>query len=82
MTIDRIPRSRIVVYSPMTPRISHDRREETIEAKALWFQSLSLAERMNLLCEFTDLVMQNNPKTAKAGRAQLSTERIRVLSLP
>lgn len=66
----------------MTPRISHDRREETLEAKALWFQSLSLAERMNLLCEFTDLVMQNNPKAAKAGRVQLSTERIRVLSLP
>jgi hypothetical protein len=66
----------------MIPRISHDRREETLEAKALWFQSLSLAERMNLLCEFTDLVMQNNPNAAKAGRVQSSTERIRVLSLP
>jgi hypothetical protein len=29
--------------------ISHDRQEETIEAKARWFQSLSLAERMDVL---------------------------------
>ena len=38
-----------------TKPISHDRRDESIEAKARWFQSLSLPERMELLCEFTDL---------------------------
>ena len=31
------------------PSISHDRQEETPEAKARWFQSLSMSERMDLL---------------------------------
>ena len=82
LTTDHVPRASIVVgYWHMIPRISHDRREETLEAKARWFQSLSLVERMNLFCEFTELVMQNNPEAAKVGRAQSSTERIRVLSI-
>jgi len=41
--------------------VSHDLEEETPEAKARWFQSLSLEERMELLCEFTDLAIENNP---------------------
>jgi hypothetical protein len=64
----------------MTQRISHDRNEESLEAKAQWFQSLSLAERMDLLCEFTELVLENNPQVAEVGRAQSSTGRICVLS--
>lgn len=65
----------------MIPRISHNRNEESLEAKAQWFQSLSLAERMDLLCEFTDLVFENNPKVAEVGRAQSSAGRVRVLSV-
>jgi hypothetical protein len=30
------------------PSISHDRQEETPEAKALWFRSLSITERMEM----------------------------------
>ena len=65
----------------MNEGISHSRDDESLEAKARWFHSLSVAERMNLLCEFTDLVMENNPDAAKVGRAQSSTDRIRVLSI-
>jgi hypothetical protein len=65
----------------MNEGVSHSRADESFEAKARWFQSLSVAERMNLLCEFTDLVMENNPRVAETGRAQSSTERIRVLSI-
>jgi hypothetical protein len=65
----------------MNEAISHSRDAESFEAKARWFQSLSVAERMELLCEFTDLVMENNPGAAKVDRAQSSTERIRVLSI-
>ena len=65
----------------MIQRVSHSRDDESLEAKARWFQSLSLAERMDLLCEYTDLVIENNPKVAESGRAQSSTERIRVLSI-
>ena len=42
--------------------ISHDRSEETPEAKAYWFQSLPLSERMDMLCYFTDLILNCNPK--------------------
>jgi hypothetical protein len=62
------------------PRISHEWVDESIDTKARWFQSLSMAERMELLCEFTDLVLENNPKVAEVNRAQSSSERVRVLS--
>ncbi|OGQ80912.1 MAG: hypothetical protein A3F90_00670 [Deltaproteobacteria bacterium RIFCSPLOWO2_12_FULL_60_19] len=65
----------------MNEAISHSRDDESLEAKARWFQSLSVAERMELLCEFTDLVMENNSRAAKVGRAQSSKGRIRVLSI-
>jgi len=64
----------------MTQSISHDRTEENLEAKAQWFQTLSLAERMDLLCEFTELVLENNPQVVEVGRAQSSTGRVCVLS--
>lgn len=65
----------------MNQSISHDRNDESLEAKAQWFQSLSLAERMELLCEFTELVLENNPRVSEVGRAQSSTGRVRVLSV-
>ena len=66
----------------MILRVSHDRNDENLEAKARWFQSLSLEDRMNLLCEFTDMVPENNPNVAEVGRAQSSPGRILVLTRP
>ena len=60
--------------------ITHDRQEESIEAKARWFQSLSLEERMDMLCWFTDLMLTANPKIVEQKHAQPLTERIRVLT--
>jgi hypothetical protein len=65
-----------------TPNVSHDREQETPEAKARWFQSLSLAERMDYLCFVTDLLLEVNPKVAQAGNAEPTARRIRVLSPP
>jgi hypothetical protein len=62
--------------------ISHSRQEETPEAKARWFQSLSLSERMDLLCFFTDLILSNNPNIAEQKDAEPITGRICVLSKP
>ena len=61
--------------------ISHNCNDESLEAKARWFQALSLEERMDILCELTDLVLENNPQIAKVERAQSSSERIQVLSV-
>ena len=64
----------------MMEAISHDRHEETPEAKARWFQSLPLSERMELLCSFTDLVLSNNPEIVEQKDAQPIAGRVRVLS--
>ena len=64
----------------MVKTISHDLAEETPEAKARWFQSLSLSERMDLLSVFTDLVLENNPMILERKDAKPIAGRVRVLS--
>jgi hypothetical protein len=64
----------------MNPSVTHDRQEETIEAKALWFQSLTLAERMDMLCAFTELLLLTNPKVVEQRNAQPVEGRILVLT--
>ena len=61
-------------------KISHDIKEETIEAKVRWFRSLSLSERMELLCNFTDLALELNPDLAGKRDAQPIKGRVRILS--
>lgn len=63
----------------MIETVSHDFQEETPEAKARWFQSLSLAERIEMLCMFTDLVLENNPSIVDGKDDQPVTGRVRVL---
>ena len=64
----------------MKQTVSHDRQEETIEAKVRWFRSLSLAERMDMLCYFTDLALEVNPRLPDHKDAQQTKRRIQVLS--
>ena len=61
--------------------ISHDWLEETLEAKARWFQSLSLEERFDVFCEFTDLILENNPSVIDGKDATPIAGRVRVLEL-
>jgi hypothetical protein len=62
--------------------VSHDLRDESLEAKARWFQSLSLAERMELLCAFTDLALSANPALADVKNAQPTQGRVRIITAP
>ena len=64
----------------MDKAILHDRQEESIESKARWFQSLSLSERMELLCWFTDLALTVNPSLQERKNAQPVAGRIQVIS--
>lgn len=66
----------------MIEQVSHDRQDESPEAKARWFQSLTLEERMEYLCAVTDLVLENNPRIADVKNAEPTSGRIRVLTLP
>jgi hypothetical protein len=62
--------------------ISHDRSEETLEAKARWFQSLTMQQRMDYLCEVTDLILHQQPDIARRKHAQSTPGRVRVLTCP
>jgi hypothetical protein len=64
----------------MNATVSHDRNEETIEAKTLWFRSLTLEERMEMLCTFTELLLAANPTIVEKKDAELIKGRVRVLS--
>ncbi|MBM4331638.1 MAG: hypothetical protein FJ117_10510 [Deltaproteobacteria bacterium] len=64
----------------MALSVSHDRNEETPEAKARWFQLLSLAERMEMLCEFYDFILSVNPQLLDVKDAQPIKRRIRIVS--
>jgi hypothetical protein len=64
----------------MNSKISHDRGDETIEAKVIWFRSLSLSERMDMLCNFTDIALELNPQLQDKKYAQQIKGRIQILS--
>ncbi len=64
----------------MNKILSHDRKEETPEGKARWFQSLSLKERADLLCQFTDMILFINPNIGEKKDAQPVAGRVLVLS--
>ena len=66
----------------MTAQVRHGRQHETLEAKARWFQGLTLTERMDLLSAYTDLILEDNPGAAQAKHAQPTSGRIRVLRRP
>ena len=63
----------------MNTAITHDRAEETIEAKTLWFRSLTLTERMDMLCAFTELILITNPKIVEHHNAQPIKGRVLIL---
>jgi hypothetical protein len=64
----------------MDKLVSHDRGDESIEAKIRWFQSLAMSERMEILCSFTDLALTANPGLQEHKHAQPVTGRIQVFS--
>ena len=66
----------------MKKYVSHDRSEEAPEAKARWFRSLPLSERMEWLCSFTNLALEVNPGLAHRRHARPASNRICILAKP
>ena len=64
----------------MIGSISHDIRDESLAAKARWFQSLSLEERMDVFVAFTNLILENNPDVVKKKYVRPASELIRIIS--
>ena len=67
-------------YMKRDPSVSHDWKEETPEAKTRWFRSLRMADRIQMLCDLTDLALSVNPYLPEKNRAKLTPARIQVLS--
>lgn len=65
----------------MTGSISHDIRDESLEAKARWFRSLALKERMDVFVAFTNLILENNPDVVKKEPLPRASDRVRIISL-
>jgi hypothetical protein len=78
--IDGEGRNRYHNCMTMHGSVSHDRREETPEAKARWFRSLPMSERMEMLCAFTDLALSLNPSLQERKYAEPVAGRVQVLS--
>jgi hypothetical protein len=53
----------------MIGSISHDIRDESLAAKARWFQSLPLEERMDVFVAFTNMILENNPDVCEEEAA-------------
>ena len=60
--------------------VSHDWEEETPEAKTRWFRSLRMADRMQMLCDLTDLALSVNPYLPEKKRAKPTPGRIQIIS--
>ena len=63
----------------MKMEISHGFEDETMESKARWFHSLPISERMEILCMFTDMILENNPGIVEKRDVKSITGRIQVL---
>ncbi len=64
------------------PSISHDFSKESPEEKVRWFQNLTLEERMDLLCFYTDLILSNNPDIIKKKDVRPAKGRIQKVARP
>ena len=61
-------------------QISHDIKDESIEAKVRWFRALPLSERMEMLCNYIELALEINSELAEKKDAQPAKGRVRILS--
>ena len=58
------------------------REQESLIAKARWFRTLTVEERLEYVCEMADFILENQPDLARRRDAQAFTGRVRVLELP
>jgi hypothetical protein len=60
--------------------VSHNWEEETPEAKTRWFRSLPMEDRMQMLCDMTDIALSVNPSLPEKKRAKPTPGHIQVIS--
>jgi hypothetical protein len=62
--------------------ISHSFDDESLEAKARWWQGLTMEQRMELFSDMGDILVGLNPDILHSKDAQPIPGRVRVLTPP
>lgn len=57
------------------------RDSDTPESRSRWYRSLSEEERMDLMCEFYDLIVENQPDIARRKRASQAQGPVQILRI-
>jgi hypothetical protein len=66
----------------MKKAIRYEGSDDSIEAKARWFQSLTVEERMQWLDETVEAALATNPELAHQDHGFPANCRVRVVTLP
>jgi len=66
----------------MVGEVSHNRDDESLEAKARWFQSLTMSERLAAFAEFYNLALALNPDLVRLKDVPAPSACVRVLERP
>ena len=61
----------------MNESVSHSFADESIDAKAKWFKSLSVEERMDVFVAFTNLMLKTNPDIVNQKGLKLALRDVR-----
>ena len=62
--------------------VTHLWSEESLDAKARWFAALSDTERMEVFCEYMDLLLELNPGLLDSHHAEPAAESVQILERP
>jgi len=60
--------------------IEHDRAYESMAEKAIWFQTLSVSERLDMLVFLADMALKLNPELKEFKDAESTAGRVLVLT--
>jgi len=64
----------------MDGSIGHSRQEESMEEKTRWFLSLSIKDRIEMLCSLTDIALTITPGIQDHRNVKSITGRVQILS--
>ena len=59
--------------------VSDNRGDESMAAKARWFQTLSTEERLEFLCELVDMALEVRPQLAEPADATSAEGSLRIV---
>jgi hypothetical protein len=66
----------------LEPKVIQSREAETIQAKALWFKSLTVEERLDIFCEITEMALALHPELAQGTHVTPLPANTQVIRLP